>query len=75
MYYIYLIESEKYDRYYIGQTSDLEDRFIRHNENRCKYTKGKGPWNLISFKIFQTRSEAVQEERRLKKKIIKSTYG
>ena len=67
MHYLYLIESEKYDRYYIGQTNDLKDRVQRHNENRCKYTKGKGPWELIGYKKFISRSEAVKEERRLKK--------
>ena len=67
MHYLYLIESEKYDRYYIGQTSNLKDRVQRHNENRCKYTCGKGPWELVGFKTFLTRSEAVKEENRLKK--------
>ena len=67
MHYLYLIESSKYDRYYLGQTSDLDDRFQRHNENRCQYTKGKGPWNLVGYKVFENRSEAVKEEKRLKK--------
>jgi len=67
MHYLYLIESGTYNKFYIGQTSDLGDRVQRHNENRCKYTKGKGPWDLVGFKTFPTRSEAVHEERRLKK--------
>jgi putative endonuclease len=67
MHYLYLIESKTYDKYYVGQTSDLEDRLQRHNENRCKYTKSKGPWDLIEYKMFRTRSEAMKEEKRLKK--------
>ena len=66
MHYLYLIESEKSNKYYIGQTNDLQDRIQRHNESRCRYTKGKGPWELISYKIFSSRSEAVKEEKRLK---------
>ena len=66
MYYVYLIYSEKYDIYYIGQTNNLEGRLIRHNQNRCKYTKNKGPWNLVGYKIYQSRSEAVQFEKQLK---------
>jgi putative endonuclease len=67
MHYLYLIESEKYCKYYIGQTNDLEDRILRHNENRCKSTKNIGPWDLIGYKTFSSRSEALLEERRLKK--------
>ena len=67
MHYLYLIESKRYDKYYIGQTSDLDDRIQRHNENRCKYTKGKGTWDIVDFKVFQNRRDAVIEEKRLKK--------
>ena len=67
MYYVYLIYSETIDKYYIGQTNNLEDRLIRHNENRCRSTKNKGPWILIGNKICNSRSEAVLLEHRLKK--------
>ena len=60
MYYLYLIKSPKYDKYYIGQTSDLNDRFQRHNEKRCKYTKGKGPWALVGFRLFQNRKQKIK---------------
>ena len=66
MYYIYLLESEKDGRYYIGQTSNLEERIVYHNSNRSKYTKNKGPWKLMGYKTFQTRSEAMKEEKILK---------
>ena len=67
MYYVYLIYSEKYDSYYIGQTNNLEDRLNRHNQNRCKFTKNKGPWILIGYKICKSRSEAVLLENRFKR--------
>ena len=67
MYYLYLIESETSGKYYIGQTSDLKTRLDDHNGYRKKYTKGKGPWRLIGHKRFQSRSEAMLEEQRLKR--------
>jgi putative endonuclease len=66
MFYIYLIESEKNERYYIGQTSNLEERIKYHNSNRSKYTKNKGPWKLIGYKKYDTRSEAMNEEKKVK---------
>ena len=66
MFYVYLLKSEKDGRYYIGHTSNLEERIDYHNSNLSKYTKNKGPWKLIGYKTFQTRSEAMKEEKRLK---------
>ena len=66
MYYTYVIKSLFLNIFYIGQTNNLTDRINRHNQNRNKYTKGKGPWELIFSKSFETRSEAVQLEIKLK---------
>lgn len=34
MYYVYMLYSAILDRYYVGQTSNLEDRLKRHNQGR-----------------------------------------
>lgn len=47
MYFVYVIKSTSLDMHYIGHTSDLNDRLLRHNRNRNKFTKDKGPWELI----------------------------
>ena len=39
MYFVYLTESLKDDKYYLGQTNNLEERLKYHNTGRCKYTK------------------------------------
>jgi putative endonuclease len=67
MYYVYLLQSEKDGRLYIGQTNDIQSRVTRHNHNRCMYTRHKGPWQLIGYKQYKSRPEAVQEELRLKR--------
>ena len=64
-YFVYIIQSEQ-GHFYIGQTKNLEDRLKRHNSNRSKSTKNKGTWEIVITKSFNSRSEAVQMERKLK---------
>jgi putative endonuclease len=68
MYHVYILKSTSTGRYYTGSTANLEDRLKRHQENRSKATKGKGPWELIHTKAFATRSEAVILEFTIKKR-------
>ena len=52
--------------HYIGHTSDLNDRLLRHNQNRNKFTKNKGPWELVIFHTCNSKSVAYQLELKLK---------
>ena len=65
-YSTYILESESTGKLYIGQTSDLEKRIERHNSGGSRYTKGKGPWKLLFSVSFETRSEAMMFEKKLK---------
>jgi putative endonuclease len=66
MYYTYILKSEKTDKLYIGQTENLERRLLEHNLNQSKSTRNKGPWKLIFKKEFESRSDAVKLELKLK---------
>ena len=66
MYYTYIIKSVKTGKLYIGQTQNIEKRLDRHNNDLNPSTKYKGPWELIYLKTFDTRSEAVLHELKLK---------
>ena len=68
MFYTYIIYSTTIDKYYIGQCEDLEKRLSDHNNSRSTYTKNGQPWALKWSKQSDTRSEAIAEERRIKKK-------
>ncbi|WP_052324559.1 GIY-YIG nuclease family protein [Haliscomenobacter hydrossis] len=59
MFHTYIIQSTSSGVLYIGQTNNLPDRILRHNTNRNKWTKNKGPWTLIFSRAFETRSEAM----------------
>lgn len=66
MYYVYIIFTEANNLFYIGHTSNLEDRLLRHNSNRNKFTKNKGPWKIIASHKCNTKSEAYKLELKLK---------
>jgi putative endonuclease len=62
--------SIKTEKYYVGQTSDLNKRMIRHNNKKVLSTKSGVPWSLIKYFTFDTRSEAVLLESKIKKRGI-----
>lgn len=66
MVYVYMLYSAVVDRYYVGQTSNLEDRLKRHNQGRSKYTKSGIPWKLVYKESFESRSEAKERQNGLK---------
>ena len=67
MYILYLLYSSSHDLYYIGQTNNINARLKKLNQNRCRFTKGKGPWILIGTKTFASRSEVIKAELKVKK--------
>jgi len=68
MYFTYILYSETISRYYTGSTQNIEERLRRHNSGHSKSTRGKGPWELIKSYAFETRAEAIQLEKRIKKR-------
>jgi putative endonuclease len=67
MYSVYILKSEKDQRYYIGQTEDLAARVSLHNKGRVSSTKSRIPLILIRNETFATRGEARKRENYLKK--------
>ncbi len=65
-YYLYILQSETTNRYYIGQTVDVAARVAYHNANYSLSLKNRGPWKVVYTEQWATRSEAVQRERQIK---------
>lgn len=64
---VYILYSERYDKIYVGYTSDLEARILSHNELSNKgWTKKFRPWKLIHTEKFDSVSEALKREKQLK---------
>jgi putative endonuclease len=67
-YSVYILESEKNGRYYVGATRDLASRITEHNLGLSPSTKDRGPWKLVYEESFPSLSEARFRERQLKKR-------
>jgi len=66
MFFVYILEAKENKRFYIGQTENLEERVKRHNKGYNLSTRAYIPWDLKWWKDFETRSEAIKIERKLK---------
>ncbi|MDB5141617.1 MAG: nuclease superfamily protein [Mucilaginibacter sp.] len=67
MFTVYVLYSQKYNEIYIGFTSDLENRFLSHNELATKgHTIKYRPWVIAHTEEYQTKSEAIKREAQLK---------
>ncbi|MDO1500186.1 GIY-YIG nuclease family protein [Winogradskyella maritima] len=66
MYYVYILHSERFDKYYKGQTGNFPERIKRHNAGMEKSTAPYRPWTPIWVTQKPTKSEAVKLERKLK---------
>jgi len=66
-YYVYIILCND-NTYYIGYTTNLEKRIETHNlKLGAKYTRGRTPVVLRYYESFETLSDALKKEIKLKK--------
>ena len=66
--FVYILFSEKRSRYYVGQTTDIDKRLKRHNRGIVPSTRGGIPWKLVLQIPVNSRSKAMQLEKRIKKR-------
>ena len=78
-YYVYILKSLKNNDIYVGSTANLFKRIALHNQGRVKSTKGYKPWELLEHYEYDSRSEAVQQEKHIKqhqqKELLKKKFG
>jgi putative endonuclease len=67
MVHLYILKSIKYGYYYVGHTTNLKDRFNRHNRSESISTKHRGPWQLVYVERFKNRSNAMRREQQIKR--------
>jgi len=66
-YYTYVLLTEN-NTLYCGYTDDVEKRFEKHLSGKgAKYTRANKPVKIIYAAEFETKSEAIKEEIRIKK--------
>jgi len=66
MFVVYFLRSRKDSSFYVGQTSNIENRLQRHNKGLIRSTKHRRPFDLIYRENFNTRREAMLREKYLK---------
>jgi putative endonuclease len=67
MFTVYVLYSQKFDKIYIGYTSDLANRFLSHNELATKgHTVKYRPWVIAHSEEFEMKAEARKRETQLK---------
>ncbi len=64
---VYILYSAAFDKIYTGYTSNLEERFLSHNELGTKgWTIKFRPWKIIHTEEYKTKAEALIREKSLK---------
>lgn len=66
-YYVYIIKCGD-GTLYTGYTDNLEARLSAHREGKgAKYTRGRGPFELVFQEEFTTKATAMKKERQIQK--------
>ena len=68
---VYILFSQKRSKYYVGQTSNIDKRYKRHNIGNVPSTKSGVPWILVTSIDVENRSEAMKLKKKIKKRGIK----
>src|SRR6056297_730190 len=65
-YYVYILQSLKDKKFYIGSTSDIDKRLSYHNKGKNRSTKYRAPFILVYLEEYTSKSEAMKREYYLK---------
>lgn len=83
MHFVYILQSLKDSRTYVGFTDNVGRRFKQHNSGQVKSTKHRVPFRLLFQEAFDTPIEAKKREiyyktgggrRKLKEYFAKMNY-
>jgi putative endonuclease len=66
-YFVYVLFSYQYNRYYVGSSVDPQKRLISHNDPRNRgWTKRYAPWVIIYTEKCKDKRTALSKEKWLK---------
>ncbi|GEC72370.1 putative endonuclease [Flavobacterium flevense] len=63
---VYILFSESKNRFYIGFTSNLEERIIRHNQKSKGFTGNTKDWKIVYTENYDTKELAHIRELQIK---------
>ncbi len=65
-YFVYILFSKLKNKYYVGYTSNLEERLKRHNQKSKGFTENTNDWIIVYTENFKTIEEATARELKIK---------
>jgi putative endonuclease len=66
MEFVYVPQSKKDKKFYVGWTNNLQKRFFEHQKGKIFSTKGRRPMRLIYYEACINREDAKKREKYLK---------
>jgi predicted GIY-YIG superfamily endonuclease len=66
MHFVYILESDDQQHWYVGLTDDIDRRMTEHNSGKSSHTSKFGSWELKTYTAFRDRNRAEAFERYLK---------
>ena len=74
-YFLYILYSKNYDRYYVGISNNPQRRLHFHNTVEKGFTSRYRPWEIVYAKEFSDKKSAMHAEKKIKnwksKKLIR----
>jgi len=70
MFYVYVLQSLKDNKFYVGYTNNLKKRKIEHDKGLVHSTKNRRPFNLVYYEACINQQDATHRE-----KYLKSSWG
>ena len=68
VFFVYILYSKTIDKFYVGQTDNLDERLISHNSEKSPYTSRASDWKLVYVEEFSTRTLCRKRENEIKRK-------
>ncbi len=66
MFYTYILQSKKDNKFYTGYTKNLKLRFEQHNRGLIESTKNRKPLKLVYYEACLNQQDATHREKYLK---------
>jgi putative endonuclease len=66
MHHTYILFSKSKNKYYIGSTSNIQERIIKHNSNHKGFTGKMNDWEIVYSEEFDSIQKARFREKQIK---------
>ena len=83
MYFVYILQSDKDGKFYVGYTNNVRRRVYEHNNGEVSITKHRRPFRLVYLEGYLNQQDATSREKFFKtgwgrthlKKVLKNYLG